>query len=108
MSDYNYDDTKPFSHYREVEWLKKDINNFVLSDGSQTTFYQLSKKETLNKIESELKITESSKTPKVMEGKENKTALNQILYGAPGTGKTYSTKKIKVLRYLLEFRGLLS
>lgn len=95
-SDYNYDDTKPFSHYREVEWLKKEISDFVISDGSQTTFYQLSKEDTLNKIESELKKTASSKTPKVMGENKNKTALNQILYGAPGTGKTYSTKKLAV------------
>ena len=96
MSDYNYDDTKPFSHYREVEWLKKEISNFVISDGSQTTFYQLSKKDTLNKIESELLIMSPSKKIDVMEENKNNKALNQILYGAPGTGKTYTTKKLAI------------
>ncbi|RBA29084.1 McrB family protein [Flavobacterium tibetense] len=96
ITDYNFDDTKPFSHYREVEFLKKDISNFVISDGPQTTFYNLSKKETLNKIESELKSTTSSNTNDKMQGTSKNKALNQILFGAPGTGKTYSTKKIAI------------
>jgi len=87
-SDYNYDDTRPFSHFREVKWLKKEISNFTISDGSQTTFYQLSKKETLNKIESELKKISSSNTENKMSQTNINKALNQILYGAPGTGKT--------------------
>jgi hypothetical protein len=93
-SDYNYDDSKPFSHFREVEWLKKEILNFIISDGSQTTFYQLSKNETLNKIESELKKISSSNTKNKMPETNKNQALNQILYGAPGTGKTYTTKKL--------------
>lgn len=95
-SDYNYDDSKPFSHFREVEWLKKEISNFIISDGPQTTFYQLSKKETLNKIESELKKISSSNTEIKMPETNKNIALNQILYGAPGTGKTYSTKKLAI------------
>jgi hypothetical protein len=98
-SDYNYDDTKPFYHYREVEWLKNEISNFTISDGSQTTFYQLSKKETLNKIESYLNNTSlpsSLNTKNEMQLIKKDFPLNQILYGAPGTGKTYTTKKLAV------------
>lgn len=95
-SDYNYDDTKPFSHYREVEWLKKNIKDFVISDGTNTTFYPISKKETINRIELELKNTPSTNTKEEMLNNNRNIALNQILFGAPGTGKTYSTKKIAV------------
>lgn len=98
-SDYNYDDTKPFYHYREVEWLKNEISNFTISDGSQTTFYQLSKKETLNKIESHLNnssLPSPHNTKNEMQLIKKDFPLNQILYGAPGTGKTYTTKKLAV------------
>ncbi|WP_375605647.1 McrB family protein [Flavobacterium davisii] len=96
ITDYNYDDTKPFSHYREVEWLKKDIKNFNLTDGVQTTFYQLTKKETIDRILKELKNNSSTNQSKEMSTPNKKHSLNQILYGAPGTGKTYNTKKLAV------------
>lgn len=96
ISDYSFDDSKPFYHFREVEWLKKEISHFTISDGSQTTFYQLSKEETLKKIDSELKKTSTSNTENKMPETIKNKALNQILYGAPGTGKTYSTKKLAI------------
>jgi 5-methylcytosine-specific restriction endonuclease McrBC GTP-binding regulatory subunit McrB len=95
-SDYNFDDSKPFSHFREVKWLKKEISNFNISYGLQTTFYPLKISETIKRIESELKSIPSTITNINVMSKSNKTALNQILYGAPGTGKTYTTKKLAI------------
>lgn len=95
-SDYVYDNTKPFSHYREVEWLKKDIRNFNISDGTNTTFYPLSKRQTISKIEAELKKETSTTNTNEMTKVLINHPLNQILYGPPGTGKTFKTKAIAV------------
>ncbi|HRE78474.1 MAG TPA: AAA family ATPase [Flavobacterium sp.] len=97
ISDYNYEESKPFAHYRDVEWLKKEVSNYKITDGSQTTFYQLTNKDTLKKIEFELKNNAALIKINQMENKSNpSTSLNQILYGAPGTGKTYTTKKLAI------------
>lgn len=44
----------------------------------------------------ELIIEETENSNQEKSAMENKVSLNQILYGAPGTGKTYSTKKLAV------------
>jgi len=92
---YNYNDNLPFAHSRDIIWLKKDVENFILNDGPQTTFYPLVKKQTIDKIN---KILDTS-TPddiKTNNMDSKQPSLNQILYGPPGTGKTYKTKKLAV------------
>lgn len=91
---YKYNTNSPFNHQRKVVWLKKNIKNFTISDGLQTTFYQLTNNTTINKINEFLMMKDISPTT---EKKNSKQPLNQVLYGPPGTGKTYKTKELAVM-----------
>lgn len=93
---YNYNKTLPFAHNREIIWLKKNVKNFILNDGPQTTFYQLVKKQTIDKINNMINATSAQDDSKTNNMNSKQYPLNQILYGPPGTGKTYKTKKLAV------------
>lgn len=93
---YDYDSTLPFAHFRKVKWLKKDIKNFYLADGTQTTFYQLTKSETLRKINEIISDKSNNAYTEKTDSMNFQYPLNQILYGSPGTGKTYNTKELAV------------
>lgn len=92
--DYSFDNSLPFAHNRSIKWIEKGIVNFSISDGSRTTFYPLTKKETIKKINELMK--NSSENIHNNNTPQKKKLLNQILYGPPGTGKTYKTKELAI------------
>ncbi len=85
--DYAFDADMPtFWHTRPVAWLVTDGPFPVLTDGIQTTFYEITNSETrlaLRQIVQEIPIA--------MSQIQLTHPLNTILYGPPGTGKTYRT-----------------
>ena len=82
IGDYGYDSLQTFSHYKPVQWklISPSLRN---SEGLRTTVYKLSQPDVIHQIDNLLKEYK----------KEQKMAneLNQILFGPPGTGKTYNT-----------------
>ncbi len=101
---------------RKVEILKEPkINNttdlkekYAWLPSGNTTFWEIKDINLANQLlftkYYNVKIIDSSKKMDPQEEKENSmenkelpiSPLNQILFGAPGTGKTFSTKKLSV------------
>ena len=86
--DYYYNPNDVFSHQKIIEW--KIFNpNLKNSEGNLTTVYQVTNSNTINTIEALLNntITAAMNNPNNLKD----ISLNQILFGPPGTGKTYTT-----------------
>lgn len=78
--DYKFNNEHDFPHQKEVVW-KKFEPGFKNSEGLQTTVYKINDQETIRQINELL-------TPAPMA---KNFPFNTILFGPPGTGKTYNT-----------------
>lgn len=86
--DYYFNPNDNFSHQKLVDWkvFNPDLKN---SQGNRTTVYQVTNSNTINNVEA---LLNNSITPTMKNSINLKdTPLNQILFGPPGTGKTYTT-----------------
>lgn len=104
---YFFDEEKEYGHCRPVRWLKvfeSAITLPVASEGKLTTFYELKNNENLCYLYSLLhgrdEITETATEEELNNeqvrpisfrtGFANPQPRNRILFGAPGTGKSYT------------------
>ncbi len=80
--EYGFEESESFPHYRPVKWkiFNPQLKN---SEGLQTTVCKLQQLDLIREIENLLQ-TYKNDLKMVHE-------LNQILFGPPGTGKTYNT-----------------
>ncbi|MBC5834353.1 AAA domain-containing protein [Flavobacterium sp. F372] len=85
--EYFFNEKENFAHQKLIEWkvLNPKLKN---KEGLQTTVYKLSEITTHHKIDA---ILNNSDFTKNTINANMKPSLNQILFGPPGSGKTYST-----------------
>ncbi|MGB3552785.1 MAG: AAA family ATPase [Candidatus Binatus sp.] len=103
VGDYRFDSSTPFSHQRDVDWLRTGEWKLSQNEVPRTTFAQLRKSENLVEVERHLF------RPEIEGSKPTKPAIKLdqlpresarisailerraqvILFGPPGTGKTY-------------------
>ena len=85
--EYIFNPEHPFAHQKDVQWVSKNPG-FLNKQGNQTSVFKLDDPAVINKVD--LLINESM--PIDNTGKPSSThPLNQILFGPPGTGKTFTT-----------------
>jgi hypothetical protein len=88
-SDYFYNPDMPtFHHVREVDWIITEEHLPNLNEGIRTSFVSLQRSESLDMIRNLIQ-SKNLQTSKGMDIKP-KSTLNTILFGPPGTGKTYN------------------
>lgn len=122
-SDYYFDDTAnenqhpDYTNIRDIEWLKKDIRKSDLSQALQNSLGAAMSVFGLNDYKSAIyallndtyvkdevidgedvsEVVTEEDIKKILPALPKRTRkafeLNSILYGAPGTGKTYATAK---------------
>lgn len=109
---YYYNESVKFSHRKSIQWhccFAAGEKLPIKSEGLRTSFYELTNEENIfylyQKYYGEGIYGEKYRDQKKQESKQLSTQkkqirmprtnpihpLNQILYGAPGTGKTYAT-----------------
>lgn len=108
---YFFDEGKEYGHCRPVRWLKVFEEGKTLpveSEGKLTTFYELKNSENICYLYSLLhgndKITDSATEDTIVEeirpisfitGLISGQPRNRILFGAPGTGKSFTLNREK-------------
>jgi hypothetical protein len=82
----------------KVDW-QKDFNKFILKrkGGYRNTISRVHNRENIDSIfysydETKVVVDEED----IFDDNNDNFPLNQILFGAPGTGKTYTTKKLAI------------
>lgn len=80
--------------------IENELNRTQISGYSKHNKKELEKMafdvDFRNEILSQLDYQTTTEKPMKITKSDKKTPLNQILFGAPGTGKTYNTKRIAV------------
>jgi len=94
---YYFNGAEDFSHQKGVEWkiFEPDLKN---KDGLRTTVSKLTDINVINSIDNI--INETTEIARHNANNHNMNpALNQILFGPPGTGKTFNTinKAIEII-----------
>lgn len=110
-SDYYYDDTrKEYKSLRDVDWKLKgewDLDHsLVLKTLTDITSYSSDDSKYDTYYESLISIMKGNYQNTIM--KTNNTPLNQILFGAPGTGKTYTLRNEYFPKYTLKEHSITS
>jgi 5-methylcytosine-specific restriction protein B len=94
ISEINYHQINVF------DAIEKELNRTHISGYSKHSKKDLEQMafdvDFRNEILSQLDYQKSTEKPMEITITDNKIPLNQILFGAPGTGKTYNTKRIAV------------
>jgi|GEM_PF-1975235 len=98
---YVFEPELDFPHCKNVEWLKTGITDLEVQEGLRTSVWRLEWPDTLKSIKEYLNINidlSEISTPSQMH-KKNLMNLNTILYGPPGTSKTFCTieKAVKII-----------
>lgn len=113
IGEYHFDENQPFSHIREAHWHEIFKNGEQLPNSAKyryTSFKEVSDLENLMYLykkyycykfgiqipnEDNSVVVDQTKISSKDSDEFIKTVpLNQILYGAPGTGKTYCSSKM--------------
>ncbi len=87
--EYFFNEKENFAHQKMVDWkvLSPKLKN---KEGLLTTVYKISEISMHHKIEALLNNSDTTNTT-TSNNFNMKPSLNQILFGPPGSGKTYST-----------------
>lgn len=115
LSPYYFDSNEPMSHCKKGTWhsVFTDIDRLPVSEGLQTTCYEIKKPENLlylygkhynlfdraspegrqdsSDVMENNTMNTKKELPERLPRSTTKFPMNAILYGAPGTGKTYAT-----------------